>query len=392
MSQFLPLRANVEWLKKTAKQHLDSLRASNPEAQLSDAQLAVARDFGFSSWRAMIAHVEEVREKLRQLVPADTDQPADTTPIPPDDPQLAQLLAAIEAGNTQSVVQLLRSRPAIAKAHGPEGQTPLHAAAQFNDPNLGVVLLAFGADPYAKFGESAHTALSWAVVCNSIEFAKSLVRLGAKPDFYCAAGIGSVDDVRSYFDDAGELLPDASKSGSSRFAADGSRLPCPPPTSVEQISDALYMACRNGQAEVVRFLLTKRPDLTFQGFMGGTPLHWAYFGGSKAVVDLLLAAGADATARNNDLGCTPRAFGICTPANWGFLFLVQRQLQADDSLLNYMDGKTSALHEAAQNGHLEVVRFLLNRGADRLIVNGDGKQPRDLALERGHLATAELLK
>src|SRR5262245_17220597 len=45
MSSHLPLRANLEWLKKLCKERLATLRKSDPSARLSDAQLAVAREF-----------------------------------------------------------------------------------------------------------------------------------------------------------------------------------------------------------------------------------------------------------------------------------------------------------------------------------------------------------
>jgi ankyrin repeat protein len=393
MSQFLPLRANVQWLKKAAKERLAALRASDPNAKLSQAQLAVARDYGFASWRKLVAHVQEVRNQLVESLPAAfAEPPADAAPMLPDDAELAQVFTAIEAGDTGVVKQLLSRRPALAKARGPHGQTPLHSAARFNDPQQGMILLAFGADPYATFGESGHNALSWAVVCNAIEFAKALVRLAVKPDLYTAAGIGAVEDVRVFFDDSGALLPGSAKTGSSRFAPDGSRLPCPPLTPVEQISDALCMACRNGHVDVVRFLLTKKPDLTFRGFMGAGPLHWAYFGGSRNAVELLLSAGADIAARDDVLGCTPRAFGICAPANWGFLFLVRARLEADPTLLNFMDGRTSALHEAAKAGHAEVVRFLLDQGADSTLRDGAQKLPLNKALEQGHAGIGEMLQ
>src|SRR4029077_16354798 len=124
----------------------------------------------------------------------------------------------------------------------------------------------------------------------------------------------------------GVLVPGASRTGSSRFAPDGLRLPCPPLTAQEQVSDALSIACRNCQAEVVRFLLGKQPDLSFRAYLGATPLHWAYFGGSRTVVELLEQNGADTAVRDEALGCTPRSFGICVPANWGFAFLVRARL------------------------------------------------------------------
>src|SRR5215510_13083017 len=39
MTRSLPLRANLEWLKKLSKERLDALRAGDPTLTLSDAQL-----------------------------------------------------------------------------------------------------------------------------------------------------------------------------------------------------------------------------------------------------------------------------------------------------------------------------------------------------------------
>jgi ankyrin repeat protein len=392
MSRSLPLRASLEWLKKLSKDRLDALRATDPTAQLSDAQLEVAREFGFASWRKLKAHVELVREKLDAVVPPDVRQRAASDSVAPDDPDLAKLLAAVEAGEEPAITELLNRRPALAAAHGSEGQTPLHVAAQCNDPRLAAVLVAYGADVDAKFGTSGHTAVSWAVTCNAPECARTLVALGAEADLFCAAGIGALEEVQAHFDDAGELVPGASRTGSSRFAADGTRLPCPPLSAREQLSDALYIACRNGQADVVRFLLDKQPDLSFRAFLGATPLHWAYFGGSRAVIALLEQAGADPEVRDPVLGCNPRSFGICVAANWGFEFLVRARLAEDSSLVNIMDGRTSPLHESAGNNHAQIVRLLLDRGANPLLTNGDGQTPLDLAVTKGHTQVAEMLR
>ena len=58
MSASLPARPSLEWLRKTAKDRLDVLRAAHPGARLAEAQLAIAREHGFSSWRALKAEVD----------------------------------------------------------------------------------------------------------------------------------------------------------------------------------------------------------------------------------------------------------------------------------------------------------------------------------------------
>src|SRR5262245_19615087 len=57
-SSQLPERASLEFLKKLAKDRLDKLRRTDPKAKLTDAQLAIAREHGFPSWRALKTEIE----------------------------------------------------------------------------------------------------------------------------------------------------------------------------------------------------------------------------------------------------------------------------------------------------------------------------------------------
>ena len=55
----LPANPSLEHLKREAKERLVIIRTHAPEAQLSDAQFALARDYGFSSWRELVAKVRQ---------------------------------------------------------------------------------------------------------------------------------------------------------------------------------------------------------------------------------------------------------------------------------------------------------------------------------------------
>ncbi|HJP60049.1 MAG TPA: hypothetical protein VJ865_08615, partial [Gemmatimonadaceae bacterium] len=80
----LPDAPNLDWLRKQAKRRLDDIRKKNPDAKLADAQLDLARRYGFASWRALKAHVDSLTidgqlfdaartgevEKLRRLIDA----------------------------------------------------------------------------------------------------------------------------------------------------------------------------------------------------------------------------------------------------------------------------------------------------------------------------------
>ena len=56
----LPDAPSLDWLRKQAKRRLDELRKTNPDAQLADAQFDLAKQYGFSSWRALKAHIDSL--------------------------------------------------------------------------------------------------------------------------------------------------------------------------------------------------------------------------------------------------------------------------------------------------------------------------------------------
>ena len=68
MSRILPARPNLEYLKKEAKGRLDDLLRTDPRAQLSDAQFALAQDYGFASWPKLKEHVEAVVATLQNPI------------------------------------------------------------------------------------------------------------------------------------------------------------------------------------------------------------------------------------------------------------------------------------------------------------------------------------
>ena len=58
MSRRLPTHPNLEFLKNQAKDLLADRRVSHPAWKLTDAQPALAREYGFDSWPKLKAHVE----------------------------------------------------------------------------------------------------------------------------------------------------------------------------------------------------------------------------------------------------------------------------------------------------------------------------------------------
>jgi ankyrin repeat protein len=125
MSRQLPEKPNLEYLRKQAKELLRSMR----QGKLADAQLALAREYGFPTWAELKAHVQ-----VLGLSPAEA------------------LKAAVCDSNATRVRDVLKQYPELrARIDDPLpnygfGQHALFAAVQRSDRATIDVLLRAGAD------------------------------------------------------------------------------------------------------------------------------------------------------------------------------------------------------------------------------------------------------
>src|SRR6476620_11378730 len=139
----LPERASLEYLKKLAKDRLQELRRADPQAKLATALLAVARDHGFSSWRALKAEIEQ-----RQTT------------------NTALFFEACGKGDVDVLRGLLVKDPNLIRVQRPHeryhGWTGLHSAAQGGHVDAVRLLLAHGADPNTREEGDNTCPLHWA--------------------------------------------------------------------------------------------------------------------------------------------------------------------------------------------------------------------------------------
>jgi ankyrin repeat protein len=354
----LPPRPSLEQLRKQAKE----LRASGAHASLAAAQRAVAGMYGYASWPPLKTAVESIT--LRRL---------------------------IEEGDAEGVRRLIESSPRLPQIAFDDGSTPLHVAAAENRPAVVEALVAGGAPLQARFGKSAHSALSWAVTCWSDAAAHKLIELGLKPDLFCAAGLGLLDAVKAFWSE-GKLRRHPSKTGSSRYTESGEPLPSPPKADADQVSDALYIACRSERLEVARWLLDHGADPNWRGYSGATGLAWAEFSGNAELCALLRQRGGSDEIRDHVFRATPKAFALMVLAGWGFPKLLLERLQADRSLVSLRGERGTLLHAAAESGQEATARILLLFGADRTATDPEGRTPADVAELKGHTEVAALLR
>lgn len=194
MSQKLPERADMRQLRTQAKELLRSLQSgeypaegsTKAEPKLADAQLLIARRYGFESWPKLVDQVEK---------------PA----------LLERLKAAIESGDGIALDRLLRSKPSLRKhLNEPmfsfDSQPLLQASRHKKSADLLRVLVRYGADPNvrSKWWAGGFSALDIAPA-HSVDV---LLELGAKFDVWSAAAHGRLD-VLSALLDADPMLVNA---------------------------------------------------------------------------------------------------------------------------------------------------------------------------------------
>lgn len=124
-----------------------------------------------------------------------------------------------------------------------------------------------------------------------------------------------------------------------------------------------------------------------------TPLAWVIrHTSSRAhldVIDILLQYGAD-IHQSTPQGCVMHS-AICAPeANLVISHLVSRGADVDAHLHGAHRGKR-ALHYAAQEGDVPVMRALLSHGADKEAFTDDGETPLRAAVGSDHHLAAKIL-
>uniref|UniRef100_A0A3P8S2V1 Serine/threonine-protein kinase TNNI3K n=1 Tax=Amphiprion percula TaxID=161767 RepID=A0A3P8S2V1_AMPPE len=234
--------------------------------------------------------------------------------------------------------------------------TPLHIAAYNGHGQLAKLLLKFGADVNAS-GEVGDRPLHLAAAKGLLGIIKLLMAEGSK------ANVNAQDNE--------DHVP-------------------------------LHFCARFGHHEVVRFLLQSSSDVQPHSvnIYGDTPLHLACYNGKFAAVkEIIQFSGTESLSKENIFSETA-LHSACTYGK--DLEMVKFLLSQNTMSINHQgrDGHT-ALHSACFHGHIRLVQFLLDNGADMNLVACDpsrssGEKDEQTCLmwayEKGHDAIVTLLK
>jgi hypothetical protein len=484
----LPARPSLDQLKRQAKElqraqregkssaaarivaHHPRFKGHSPQAALArplataDAQLVLAREYGFGNW-AQLKHRVALGLRISKLR---------------SHPRFDEAVAAMDRGAVEELRGLLASEPALVHARTNleppygyfTGATLLHHVA--GNPSRGGLtgglpqnivtsarlLLEAGADvnaatlgPAPSTSPDSYGATTMGLVLTSkqasdsgvagplmdllLEYgatldvtgedalqaslanhapraAEKMIALGAKADLFAAAALGRMDLLRSCFDHAGRLrsLPRRGRK---------------PMTERDAIGLALLFAYVNTHPDLVDALLEKDGNWNMIGVNNGTALHRAAWDGDLAMVQRLVAKGADVGNRDNPFVATPLSWARHNKQSEVFRWLrvqcaidlhdavcfdlrehVEARLREDPASVNrridqWTIPQCTPLHWAAwlpqvgvDGGHdpalrEQLVALLLDSGADANVVAGNGLTALDIAHEAQAAGIAALL-
>jgi ankyrin repeat protein len=234
-------------------------------------------------------------------------------------PTLLQCLV-LDANDTPYQLEMAR----ILIDAGAELNEPFVACASGDNVAAAELLLDSGA---AIDGTGGWSPLEEALYWNGQRVLALLLQRGASiQNLRIAAGLGRTDVMETFFDEEGNLRPEAgtinwpwgipSVIEGSNFDAQGKSMLASKVATFRNdrqgiIDNALVYACMHGHLEAATFLLERGAQLNVipGGFdYSGTALHYAAFNGHRAMVDFLIARGADVNIKDTKIGQTPASW------------------------------------------------------------------------------------
>jgi len=304
----LPARANLEHLKNEAKQRLKTMRSHDSAARLSQAQLLVARDYGFPSWRKMKSHVNALNNVGERLINAVRDSDLKTIREVLDRyPELVNTNTEID----QRALIPVDYTGALAKAREMLTLQLLHSAIVQGNIEVFRLLIERGADVNARNADG-RLPLHDCFELNHDDFTKILLEAGAEVDVCAAAAYGMNDRLREILksdpENANDLRTGNSPLGWAAYGhqPESARILLQHGAVVNRAPydrKAWQPTAMVASKMLARILLEHGADPNWLDEAGNTPIHCAIR--SRIVLDpaefvrVLIEFGADLRLRNS---------------------------------------------------------------------------------------------
>lgn len=148
----------------------------------------------------------------------------------------------------------------------------------------------------------------------------------------------------------------------------------------------IHYCARNGQFDMIVYLIHDGAAINRQDADGKTPLMHAAFHGHLHIVKYLVEQGANKEAQNK-----PGNTALTLAAKCGHLDVVQYLVAQDAKIDMQNNYGSTALMWAAYKGHLNIVQYLVEKDANKDAQNNPGDTALIVAAFHGHLNIVKYL-
>ncbi|XP_046405893.1 uncharacterized protein LOC124170897 isoform X3 [Ischnura elegans] len=274
------------------------------------------------------------------------------------------------AGGHEEVVRVLLSANAKVEDHNENGHTPLMEAASAGHVGVAKILLEHGAGINTHSNEFKESALTLACYKGHLDMVRFLLEAGA--------------DQEHKTDEMHTALMEASMDGHVEVARllldSGAQVNMP----TDSFESPLTLAACGGHVDLAMLLIERGANIEEVNDEGYTPLMEAAREGHEEMVVLLLSQGANINAQTEETQETALTLACCG----GFLEVADILIKAGGDIEL---GASTPLMEAAQEGHLDLVRYLLQSNGNVRAQTQTGDTALTYACENGHTDVADLL-
>eukprot|EP00522_Entomoneis_paludosa_P016198 CAMPEP_0172440294 /NCGR_PEP_ID=MMETSP1065-20121228/964_1 /TAXON_ID=265537 /ORGANISM="Amphiprora paludosa, Strain CCMP125" /LENGTH=892 /DNA_ID=CAMNT_0013189081 /DNA_START=48 /DNA_END=2726 /DNA_ORIENTATION=- len=281
---------------------------------------------------------------------------------------LTPLMNAAEKGDAKVIQSLLTSIPEDERADhvnlmSTTGFNALIIACAHGNTEAVSILLDYGADVAASHADSGVTALMYAAANQKNEVVKLLLEKGqaSVDQTHLGGGTALLEAATGGAVEAMQILMDA-----------GANFDHKDDDGVSPVMGIASQCVLEGQKLVVEALQKAGKwdaELDRMSFSGGTPIMFAAAGGHTECVNHFVELGAFVDARSK---ATPEYLAKMEKAVEAGTTPPDQERHVDD---------VTALHVAAQGGHLACVQALLAAGADPLLVDAEGRSALTMAIK-----------
>lgn len=310
------------------------------------------------------------------------------------------IFSAVAMGETKVIRELIARSPSDLeqRMNGTRmRRMPLHLAVVKNQSASLTTLLDLGANT-ESLDEAGFSALDQAAVDGRHDLAQILLERGAKLRLPAAIALHRTADIEPLLlRDPGTLKP-GGRWGNLIVRA-SERAP----------GDVIETLVRNGASVNVH----DDPKTSIDSTSGYTPLHAAAWYGNLSAIEVLMKHGADVRAREEKYHGTPAGWAdysgrkdardlilcgsidIIEAIQYGLIERVQTILEEDLASLNrpfgdyglfplFAEAWHTPLAYAATRGQEEIVRLLIERGADATFRSPQGETLGEIARKASH--------